>query len=47
MFDSRQKTLWSSDRRSFAAAWFANCEMGFVGWRDLSGGCYARAVRNA
>jgi len=43
-FDLRQKTLWSSDRRSFTAAWFVNSEMGFVGWQDLDGGCYARAL---
>ncbi len=47
MFDARQKTLWSSDCRSFTAAWFADSEMGFVGWRDLDGGCYARALCSA
>jgi serine/threonine-protein kinase len=44
VFDHRQKTLWSSDRRSFTAAWFVNIEMGFVGRQDFSGGCYVRAV---
>jgi serine/threonine-protein kinase len=44
LFDRRQRTLWSSDRRSFTAAWFADSEMGFVGWRDTSAGCHARAV---
>ncbi len=44
LFDAHQKTLWSSDRRSFTAAWFANSEMGFIGWRDVSGGCFVRAV---
>ena len=44
VFDRRQTTLWSSDRRSFAAAWFVNTEMGFVAWQDVSAGCYVRAV---
>jgi serine/threonine-protein kinase len=44
VFDRRQTTLWSSDRRSFAAAWFVNTEMGFVAWQDVSSGCYVRAV---
>ena len=44
VFDRRQRTLWSSDRRSFAAAWFVNTEMGFVAWQDVSAGCYVRAV---
>jgi serine/threonine-protein kinase len=44
IFDLRQKTLWSSDRRSFTAAWFVNIEMGFVGAQDFSAGFYARAV---
>jgi serine/threonine-protein kinase len=46
LFDRRQRTLWSSDRRSFTAAWFADSEMGFVGWRDIGAGCHARAVRS-
>jgi serine/threonine-protein kinase len=44
VFDRRQTTLWSSDRRSFASAWFVNTEMGFVAWQDVSAGCYVRAV---
>jgi len=44
IFDLQQKTLWSSDRRSFTAAWFVNIEMGFVGAQDFSAGFYARAV---
>ncbi len=47
LFDRRQRTLWSADRRSFAAAWFADAELGFVGWRDVGGGCHARAVCSA
>ena len=44
VFDRRQTALWSSDRRSFAAAWFVSTEMGFVAWQDFSAGCYVRAV---
>jgi serine/threonine-protein kinase len=44
VFDPRQRTLWSSDRRSFVAAWFVNTEMGFLGWQDFNAECYARAV---
>jgi serine/threonine-protein kinase len=47
VFDRRQSTLWSSDRRSYTAAWFADSEMGFVGWRDAGGRCHARAVSGA
>lgn len=46
VFDTRQRTLWSSDRRSFVAAWFVNTEMGFLGWQDFSAECYVRAVGN-
>jgi serine/threonine-protein kinase len=44
VFDGRQNTLWSSDCRSFAAAWFVSVEMGFVAWQDFSAACYVRAV---
>jgi len=44
VFDYRQKTLWSADRRSFTAAWWVSIEMGFVAWQDFSAGCYVRAV---
>jgi serine/threonine-protein kinase len=44
VFDRRQHTLWSSDRRSFAAAWFVSVEMGFVAWQDFSAGSYVRAT---
>lgn len=44
VFDRRQTALWSSDRRSFAAAWYVNAEMGFVGWQDFSAEFYVRAV---
>jgi serine/threonine-protein kinase len=44
VFDHRQKTLWSADRRSFSAAWSVSIDLGFVGWQDFSAGCYVRAV---
>jgi serine/threonine protein kinase len=44
VFDYRQKTLWSADRRSFTAAWWVSIDMGFVAWQDFSAGCYVRAV---
>ncbi len=47
VFDRRQKWLWSSDRRSFNAAWYVNVELGFVGWHDFSGYYFVRAVRKA
>ncbi len=47
VFDRRQKWLWSSDRRSFNAAWYVNVELGFVGWHDFGGYYFVRAVRGA
>jgi len=44
IFDHRQKSLWSADRRSFTAAWWVSIEMGFVAWQDFSAGCYVRSV---
>lgn len=47
VFDHRQETLWSADRRSFTAAWWVSIDMGFVAWQDFSAGCYVRAVCSA
>ena len=44
VFNRDQKWLWSSDRRSYTAAWYVNVEMGFVAWQDTSGLFYARGV---
>ncbi|MGD2272327.1 MAG: protein kinase [Desulfobacterales bacterium] len=44
VFDLHQKWLWSCDRRSYAAAWYVSIDMGFIGWQDLSGLYYVRAV---
>jgi serine/threonine protein kinase len=43
-FDQNQQWLWSSDRRSYMAAWYVSFEMGFVTWQDFSGSCHAKAV---
>jgi serine/threonine-protein kinase len=47
LFDRNQKWLWSSDLRSFMAAWYVNVELGFVAWHDFSGFYYAKAVCTA
>jgi serine/threonine-protein kinase len=44
VFDQRQTGLWSSDRRSYTAAWFASVDLGFVAWQDFSAACHVRAV---
>lgn len=44
VFDQKQKWLWSSDRRSFTAAWYVSVELGFVAWQDFTGYCHVKAV---
>jgi serine/threonine protein kinase len=44
LFDQTQKWLWSSDLRSFMAAWYVNVELGFIAWHDFTGYYYARGV---
>jgi serine/threonine-protein kinase len=44
IFDPRQGTLWSSDRKSFTAAWYVSIDMGFIHWQDFSAYYYVRAV---
>jgi serine/threonine protein kinase len=44
IFDHSKKWLWGSDRRSFAAAWFVNVELGFAGWGDFTCHYFVRAV---
>lgn len=44
-FDTRQKWIWSADRRSPKAAWYVNVETGFVGSHDRTGYFYARLRR--
>ena len=43
-FDQNQRWLWSSDRRSYMAAWYVSFEMGFITWQDFTGACHAKAV---
>jgi serine/threonine protein kinase len=47
LFDPTQKWLWSSDRRSYTAAWYVSVELGFVAWQDFSAYYYVRAVHDA
>lgn len=44
LFDPTQRWLWSSDRRSFTAAYYVDVQLGFVGWQDFSAPYYLRAV---
>jgi serine/threonine-protein kinase len=44
-FDQAQARLWSADRRSFTAAWFADASQGYVASHDMSCAFHSRAVR--
>jgi serine/threonine-protein kinase len=44
LFDPTQKWLWSSDRRSYTAAWYVSVDLGFVACQDVSAYYYVRAV---
>ncbi|MDM8524886.1 DUF1566 domain-containing protein [Desulfococcaceae bacterium HSG8] len=44
IFDQTRKCLWSSDRRSYMAAWYVSADMGFVAWQDFSAYYYVRGV---
>jgi serine/threonine-protein kinase len=44
LFPPDRKWLWTCDLRSFAAAWYVDCESGFAGWGDFSCRFYVRAV---
>jgi serine/threonine-protein kinase len=44
IFDQRQMSLWSSDRRSYTAAWYVMVDMGFVSWQDFSAYYFVRGV---
>ncbi len=45
VFDPAQKRIWSADKKSFVAAWYADAELGFVWWQDFTCFFHARAVR--
>ena len=47
LFDPHQTTLWSCDRRSYMAAWYASLKLGFIGWHDFSARHFVRAVQSA
>jgi serine/threonine protein kinase len=44
LFSRHQRWLWSSDRKSFAEAWYVNMELGYVSWMDFSASLDVRAV---
>lgn len=44
LFDRRQKSLWTSDRRSRLAAWYVSVDLGFVAWQDITCFYHVRAV---
>lgn len=44
VFDPAQRRLWSADRKSFMAAWYADAEHGFVWWQDVTCEFFARCV---
>lgn len=44
VFEREIRWLWSSDRRSFSAAWYVDTELGFAGWSDFSCRYHVRAV---
>jgi serine/threonine-protein kinase len=44
VFDPLQKSLWSCDRSSFIAAWYASLDLGFIYWQDFTAGLYTKGV---
>ena len=44
IFDQDKRWLWSSDKRSFVAAWYVSIDMGFISWQDSTCYYYVRAV---
>ncbi|WP_285907118.1 protein kinase domain-containing protein [Pseudodesulfovibrio pelocollis] len=44
VFDPRKARLWSADTKAFTAAWYADAELGFIGWQDRTCRFFARAV---
>lgn len=44
VFAADRRRLWSADRKSFAAAWYADAEHGFLWWQDLTCEFHARGV---
>ncbi len=44
VFDTRQRRLWSGDRKTYTAAWFVEVTLGFVSAMEMTCGCHVRAV---
>jgi serine/threonine-protein kinase len=44
VFEQQERWLWSSDRRSFVAAWYVSVDMGYISWQDFTCYYYVRAV---
>lgn len=45
LFDTTQRWIWSADRSTFTAAYYADMALGFIGRQDFSAPYYVRAVR--
>ena len=46
VFDTTQQRIWSADKKSFVAAWYADASLGFVWWQDFTCYFYVRLVRS-
>ena len=44
LFDQGKRWLWSSDRRSYVAAWYVSLDLGYVSWQDFACYYFVRAV---
>ncbi|NNF99829.1 MAG: protein kinase [Desulfobacteraceae bacterium] len=44
VFDHLQQWLWSIDRKSFTAAWYASMDLGFIHWQDFTARYYVKGV---
>lgn len=47
IFDNQKNRLWSSDKKSFTAAWYVHTEMGYVDSQDRTCRFYVRGVADA
>ena len=47
VFDPDKQRIWSADKKSYIAAWYADVEFGFVWWQDFTCFFHTRAVRSA
>lgn len=43
-FAPQQRRIWTADRKSFTAAWYADVEQGFVWWQDETCEFFSRCV---